>query len=80
MNNRDLADPCVIQFCISVCKDVAKPNDVPRMRNFIGDRRGVAMKLIHGFATYFQHALKSRSGFVICKVLLESQTGREADC
>jgi hypothetical protein len=33
MNNRYPVDPYVVKLRVSVCQDVAKPNDVPRMRN-----------------------------------------------
>jgi hypothetical protein len=36
------------------------------MRSFFGNARSVAMELIHGFATDFQHALDRRSCFIVC--------------
>jgi hypothetical protein len=38
------------------------------------------MKLIHGFATDFQHLLNRRSCLVTRQLLLERQTRRDADC
>jgi hypothetical protein len=80
MSNRNVIDLAVVQLRITMREDVAKPDDVPGMGDLLSYCWCNSVKLVQGLAADFQHPLNSGSGFVVCQILFETESGSEADC
>jgi hypothetical protein len=72
VGNREVIDHVMIEFDITVREYVAKPDDVPRVRDFFRNGRCCPIETVHGFTADFQHALLGRSGFFVCQVLFQA--------
>ena len=80
MGNRNIVDLRVIQLGVPVHEDVAKADDLTRMRDFSSRGRSVAKRPVQDLAADLKNAFHCRPGLGVTEVLLEGKPGREADC